>query len=151
MEKYHRLKQGIPEILGFCVTQFSVSQHLPIFQKYQKCLSRQTTGGELPAVLENTLRFCSWPTAVPPVASFLMLPAWGIPGASLTHPALPGIASWGFVAAIKHRNKKGSFPPVPDTGMEQSRASTGWDKSQKSSEAALVPSLPEWFRNSVVF
>lgn len=51
---------------------------------------------------------------------------WGIRGATQTHPALPGVGSWGFVAAIKHRNKKKEdyFPLVSDTGMEQS--STGW-------------------------
>lgn len=35
--------------------------------------------------------------------------------------------------------KKDSFPPVPDTGMEQSRSSTGWDKSKNHLKLLSLP------------
>lgn len=130
---------------GLCHTPLSslfpsISQ---FSKKYQKYLSRETIGGDLPDVLENTLSFYSCPTGIPPVGPFLVLPTLG---KSWSHPALPGVDSWGFVSAIKHRNKKeNSFPPVPDIGMEQSRSST-----KISWSCSLFPSLLEWFMDSVV-
>lgn len=84
----------------FSVLCFPASPSLP---KYQKSLCRQRQEGTL-LWSWRMLRFCSCPTAAPPVGSVLVLPAWAIPGATQTHPALPGFGSWGFVPAIKHRN-----------------------------------------------
>lgn len=128
VEKRHRLKSGIPEILGFCVTLFSVLWFpaSPNSPKTSKLPFQGDTGGDLPDVLENRLRFYSCNSIS---GSLLLLPAWGIRGSPQTHPARPGGSGCCGRAEIKHRNKK-KIIFHPFLTQEWSRADPVQDKSQ---------------------